>query len=175
MSEIRKARTILLLLLLSAAVLPTAGCRTLVREAFKPPKVKFVDVAISSKALANPRESLDAVLHLSVDNPNPYAVDVSYVAYSAFIGTEMVANGEHREGIRIEASTTTIVQVPVRLLPEGLFCAARNVLAARAIRYEFNGSVGVNAPLAGVVRIPFSKIGSVDPLDILRKKGIELN
>jgi hypothetical protein len=35
--------------------------------------------------------------------------------------------------------------------------------------------VGVIAPLVGTVRVPFSKSGTIDPIDILRKKGISFN
>ncbi len=50
--------------------------------------------------------------------------------------------------------------------------ALREVLEARAVAYEFNGSVGVIAPVVGVVRVPFSRTGKIDPMDILRRKGI---
>jgi hypothetical protein len=35
--------------------------------------------------------------------------------------------------------------------------------------------VGVVAPVIGVVRVPFSRTGTIDPMDILRRKGIGFN
>jgi hypothetical protein len=49
------------------------------------------------------------------------------------------------------------------------------VIEARALPYEFNGSVGVVAPIVGVVRVPFSRNGTIDPVDLLRRKGIGFN
>jgi len=86
-----------------------------------------------------------------------------------------VADGERTEEIRVEPSGDTMVKVPVTLRTEAFAAALRQVLEARKIPYEFCGSVGVVAPVVGTVRVPFSKAGEIDPLDILRKKGIGFN
>jgi len=88
-----------------------------------------------------------------------------------------VYEGPHveTEEVRIEPSGETVVKVPVRLQTDVFADALREVLDARAVSYEFNGSVGVVAPLVGVVRVPFSRTGTIDPMDILRRKGIGFN
>ena len=68
-----------------------------------------------------------------------------------------------------------VVKVPVRLQTDVFAAALREVLEARAVSYEFNGSVGVVAPVIGIVRVPFSRTGTIDPMDILRRKGISFN
>jgi hypothetical protein len=68
-----------------------------------------------------------------------------------------------------------VVKVPVRLQTDVFIDALREVIDARAVSYEFNGSVGVVAPVVGVVRVPFSRTGTIDPMDILRRKGIGFN
>jgi LEA14-like dessication related protein len=115
------------------------------------------------------------VLHLAVKNPNSYALTVASVAYSATVGTRRLADGERTEEMRIEPSGETVVKVPVRLQPDVFAAALREVLEARSVSYEFNGSVGVVAPVVGVVRVPFSRTGTIDPMDILRRKGIGFN
>ena len=65
--------------------------------------------------------------------------------------------------------------VPVTLDPKAFSAALRDVIEARAVPYEFNGSLAVDAPLVGTVNVPFSKTGTFDPLDLLRRKGIPLN
>ena len=66
--------------------------------------------------------------------------------------------------------------MPGRRRDTGVFHAAlREMIEARALPYEFNGSVGVVAPFVGVVRVPFSRTGTIDPLDLLRRKGIGFN
>ena len=170
----RKAKRIYLLFLLPLALFPLS-CRGLVKEAFKTPKVRLIDVALTSNPLEDPRMPWDFTLSLEVDNRNDYPLDVAYVAYSAIIGRETVAQGEHREEIRLGASGLTVVKVPFSILPESFAEACRDTLLGRKVTYEFNGSVGMRAPLLGVVRIPFSKTGGFDPVALLKKKGFGIN
>jgi LEA14-like dessication related protein len=163
-----------LLLLFGALCLPVSSCRPLLKEAFKAPKVRIVDIGIAGNPFVS-RGPVEAILHLSVNNPNSYALTVAGVAYSATVGTRLVADGERTEEIRIEPSGETVVTVPVRLQTDVFADALREVLDARAVSYEFNGSVSMVAPVVGVVRIPFSRAGTIDPMDILRRKGIGFN
>jgi len=144
------------------------------REVFKTPKVRLADIGISGNPFVS-RGPVEAILHLSVNNPNPYALTVAGVAYSATVGARRVADGERTEEMRIEPSGETVVKVPVRLQTDILADALRQVLDARSVSYEFNGSVSILAPVIGVVRVPFSKTGTIDPMDILRRKGIGFN
>jgi len=164
----------ILLLLFGAVCLPVSSCRPLLKEVFKAPKVRVVDVGTTGNPFAS-RGPVDVVLHLAVDNPNSYALTVTGVAYSATLGTRRVADGERTEEIRIEPAGRTVVKVPVRLQTDIFADALREVLAARVVSYEFNGSVSVLAPFVGVVRVPFSRSGTIDPMDILRRKGIGFN
>jgi LEA14-like dessication related protein len=162
-------------LLVAALVLSASSCRPLIREVFKNPKVKLVDVGISGNPFLAPRAPLEAILHLSIDNPNSYPLTVAQVAYTATLGTQRVASGERNEEIRIEPSGETVVKIPVQLVPDAFAAALREMLEARAASYEFNGSVKVVAPIVGAVRIPFSRNGTIDPMILLRKKGIGFN
>jgi LEA14-like dessication related protein len=164
----------ILLLLFGASCLPVSSCRPLLKEVFKAPKVRVVDIGIAG----NPFQSkgpIEAILHLAVNNPNSYPLTVAGVAYSATVGTRRLAEGERTEEIRIEPSGETVVTVPVRLQTDVFADALREVLQARTISYEFNGSVSIVAPLVGVIRVPFSRTGTIDPMDILRRKGIGFN
>jgi LEA14-like dessication related protein len=164
----------ILLLLFGASCLPVSSCRPLLKEVFKTPKVRVVDIGIAGNPFQS-RGPVEAILHLAVNNPNSYALTVASVAYSATVGTRRLADGERTEEIRIEPSGETVVTVPVRLQTDVFADALREVLEARAVSYEFNGSVGVVAPVVGVVRVPFSRTGKIDPMDILRRKGIGFN
>ena len=146
----------------------------MLREVFKTPKVRLVDIGIAGNPFVS-RGPVEAILHLAVNNPNSYALTVASVAYSATVGARQVADGERTEEIRIEPSGETVVKVPVRLQTDVFADALREVLDARAVSYEFNGSVTVVAPVVGMVRIPFSRTGTIDPMDILRRKGIGFN
>jgi len=164
----------ILLLLFGASCLPVSSCRPLLKEVFQSPKVRVVDIGIDGNPFQS-RGPVDAILHLAVTNPNSYALTVASVAYSATVGTRRLAEGERTEEIRIEPSGETVVKVPVRLQTDALAAALREVLAARTVSYEFSGSVGVVAPVVGVVLVPFSRTGTIDPMDILRRKGIGFN
>jgi len=147
----------------------------MVKEMFKTPKVRLIDVALLSNPLTDPKKPWDLSLTLEVDNPNDYPLHVSYVAYSAIIGKETVAGGEHRDDIRLGASGLTVVKVPFSIRPEFFTAAALDTLLGRSVTYEFNGSVGFHTPLVGVVRVPFSKTGGFDPAEILRRQGFGIN
>jgi len=163
-----------LLLLFFASFLPGSSCRPLLKEVFKTPKVRLVDIGIAGNPFVS-RGPVEAILHLSVNNPNSYALTVAGVAYSATVGARRVADGERTEEIRVEPSGETVVRVPVRLQTDVFADALREVLNARAVAYEFNGSVSIVAPVVGMVRVPFSRTGTIDPMDILRRKGIGFN
>jgi len=163
-----------LLLLVGASCLPVSSCRPLLREVFEAPKVRVVDIGIAGNPLQS-RGPVEVVLHLAVNNPNSYALTVAGVAYSATVGTLRLADGELNEEMRIEPSGETVFKVPVRLQTDAFAAALREVLEARAVPYEFNGSVSIVAPVVGVVRVPFSRTGTIDPMDILRRKGIGFN
>jgi LEA14-like dessication related protein len=161
-------------LLFGAICLAVSSCRPLLKQAFQAPKVRLVGVGIAGNPLLA-RGPVDAVLHLSVNNPNSYALTVASVAYAATVGTRLVAEGERNEEIRIEPSGETVVKVPVRLQTEVFAAALREILETQALPYEFNGSVGVVAPFVGVVHVPFSRTGTIDPMDLLLRKGIRFN
>ena len=136
--------------------------------------MRLVDIGMAGNPFVS-RGPVEAILHLAVNNPNSYALTVSSVAYSATVGTRKIADGERNEVMRIEPSGETVVKVPVRLQSDVFADALREVLEARALAYEFNGSVRVIAPVVGGIRVPFSRTGTIDPMDILRRKGIGFN
>ena len=171
----RIVKRLLLLLALAALCQAPVACRALLKEVFETPKVRLVNVGFASNPFTAPKGPIEAVLHLQVTNPNSYGVTVSGVRYAATIGTVMLAEGERNEETRIGPSGETMVNVPVTLRSEAFSAALRQVMEARTIPYEFCGSVGVVAPVVGTVRIPFSKTGTIDPIDILRRKGFGFN
>ena len=158
--------------LLLPAVLSLLSCRALVRETFKSPKVRVVDIDFAAAAPDAERDPWDLILRLEIENRNDYPLNVVSVGYCATIGHAILADGERHDDIRIGASGATVVPVPVTLRPEGFKEAARSVVASRSLTYEFNGSVGIRAPVVGVIRIPFSRTGTIDPLEILKRKGL---
>ena len=174
MSDNRMAKRFLLLALLAAA-LPLHSCKSIIREAFRPPKIRVIDVAFASNPLVDRGDPWTAIVSLEVDNRNDYPITVAHVAYSAVMFTQTVAEGEQAEDIRIGASGITVVKLPVVFRPEAFSDVARQILGKRALYYELNGSVAVHAPLVGTVRIPFSKTGSFDAMEILKKKGLGFN
>lgn len=174
MSDNRMAKRYLLLALLLAAV-PPLSCKSLIREVFRPPKIRVIDVAFATNPLVDPGAQWTAVVSLEVDNPNDYPLTVAHVAYCAVMDTRIVADGEQTEDIRIGASGITVVKMPVVFRPEAFADAARQILGKRALHYELNGSAALRAPVAGTVRIPFSKTGTFDAMEMLKKKGLGFN
>src|SRR5512134_3502712 len=175
MSVMRIAKRFLPLLALLAVPLAAASCRPLLKEVFQSPKVRVAEALLTSDPRNNPEGPWEVLLTLEVDNPNGYPLTVSHVAYTAVIGRETVAEGELLADIQVEASRMTPVRVPVTLRPDAFREAMRHILQARRLGYELNGSVAVSVPIMGTVRIPFSKTGTLDPVNLLRRKGFGLN
>lgn len=171
----RIVKRLLPLLALVSLSLTSSGCRALLKEVFETPKVRLVQIGFASNPFVAPEGPIEAVLHLRVTNPNSYSLTVAGVRYAATVGAVLLAEGERVQETRIEPSGDTEVEVPVTLRSEAFSAAVREVVNARAIPYEFTGSVAMVAPVAGTVRIPFSKSGTVDPVKILRKRGFRLN
>ncbi len=165
----------LLLLFLCLAVQVPLSCKSLIREVFRPPKVRVIDVALASSPLLANGAQWTAIVSLEVDNPNDYPLTVAHIAYCAVMDTRTVADGERTEDIRIGASGVTVVKLPIVFRPDAFADAARMVLGKRALHYELNGSAALRAPFAGTVRIPFSKTGTFDAMEILKKMGLGLN
>lgn len=174
-SEIRIVKRLVPLLFLLALLLPATSCKSLVRQVFKNPMVRVVSIGIAGNPFHPSKEPLEAILNLMVTNPNSYALTVSQAVYTVTVGKQRLASGEKPEEIRIEPSGETLVKIPVSLDTNAFSAALREVLEARTIPYEFNGSLAVDAPLVGIVHVPFSKSGTIDPMDMLRKKGIGFN
>ncbi len=168
------AKRFLLLALLLAAV-PPLSCKSIIRETFRSPKLRVIDVAFASNPVADPEAQWTAVVSLEVNNPNDYPLTVAHVAYSAIMDTRTVADGERTEDILIGASGITVVKVPVVFRPEAFSDAARLILGKRSLHYELNGSAALRVPLVGTVRIPFSKTGTFDAMEMLKKKGLGFN
>ena len=171
----RIVKRFLLLLLLIAFSLTAVSCGSILKEAFRSPKVRVASVALTSDPRDNPKAPWAFLLTLTVDNPNGYPLNVVQVAYSAVVGGDTISEGDHSSAIRIEASQITTVQVPLAVRPKAFENAIRRALSARRLDYEFNGSVALQAPIVGVVRVPFSKSGTLDALDLLKEKGFGLN
>lgn len=130
---------------------------------------------VSPSHLADGDAPWEFALTLEVVNRNDYDLNVSYVAYTATLGRDRVAEGQRRGPIRIGASDRKQVQVPLSIRPDAIRSAAREALLGRCVSYEVSGSVGLLTPLVGVVRIPFSKSGGFDPAEILKRKGFGFN
>lgn len=151
------------------------ACRGLLKEVFQAPKVRIQEVTLASSPLLDPGVPWEFRLTLAVENPNSYPLNVSYVAYTAILGRETLADGELRTDIRIRESGITEVAVPIAVKPDAFLSAGRRLLQMGRIEYEFNGSLLLDAGIVGNVRIPFSRTGTFDPVDLLRKKRFGIN
>lgn len=171
----RIANSRILLPVFLAAVLAAPACRPLFKEVLRPPKVRVADIFLASPPAGGPGQPWALTLTLEVENPNPFALRVVHVAYSMAVEEQTVAEGERSEELEIAPSAATAVTVPVSLSPDAFAAAARQIFARRALRYEFHGSVALRAPLAGAVRIPFSRAGSFDAAEILKRKPLGIN
>lgn len=162
----------LLLLLLAPGIL---SCKSLIRSSFRTPKVRLGDVSLAGNPLRDPMKPWDFILRLEVSNPNAYPLRVAHVAWTATLGHDVISEGEEVREIELPAQSVQEVDIPIAVRPEAFLESLKGAFRERRLSYEFNGSVGIRAPVVGMVRIPFSKAGEYDPLEVLRRKGFGLN
>ena len=141
-----------------AGALGLAGCaglKDLARAAFQEPKLVFRNASVDSLDL----EGATVALHVDLENPNGFGLDVARVGWTFEAEGTRVASGEMPGGLVIPANGTAPLAIPVRVrwhdVPGivGLFRRGDD-----ALPYKVAGHVGVHTPV-GVIELPVSHEG----------------
>ena len=137
------------------AVVLTAACAGLARQAFQNPVVNLRDVRVQS--LGTTGGNLE--VHLNVYNPNNYRLDASQLRYNLFVGDSVrMANGTVEPRTSVQAGDSTIVKIPVAFTYLGLGAAGSQLLRTGAVNYKVTGDFTVNS-VVGNFTVPFSTTG----------------
>jgi LEA14-like dessication related protein len=124
--------------------------RDLARAAFQEPKLDFRSASVDALDL----EGATVGLHVDLQNPNGFGLDVASVAWAFEAEGTRVGAGDMPGGLKIPAKGVAPLVIPVKVrfrdVPGivGLFTQRRD-----AIHYRVSGSVGVRTPI-GIVELP---------------------
>ena len=137
------------------AVVATAGCASLGRQAFQAPHVTLRDVRVVGVGVTG--GELDVALN--VHNPNNYRLDTSKLDYQVFVAdTVPVARGTMDNRVTVQAGDSAIVKIPVSFTYSGIGVLGRQLMQTGVVSYKVTGSVTV-ASVTGNFTVPFSSTG----------------
>lgn len=133
------------------------GCAS-TGPAITPPEVRLESIDLDKVHL--PGQIF--LLGLSISNPNPFDLPVSRIGYAIRLDGHRFASGETRSGFVVAAGDVGHVKlkVEVDLLRQvsGLTLLFDSG-AERSLRYEFEGSLGIDVP--GALPATFRKSGII--------------
>jgi len=140
-----------------ALLVLTGGCMRLYQE----PQVHLAGVRVVGLGFT----SGTAEIHLEVENPNRYAVEVSELRYllevSEGAGTGRwthLASGSTEEPIRLDRRSQRDIYLNVPFQYRGVESALRAFLAAGEVPYRVQGDLRARGP-TGEVALPFRSQG----------------
>jgi LEA14-like dessication related protein len=142
------------------AVVLTAACAGLARQAFQNPVVNLRDVRVMG--LGTTGGNLE--VHLSVYNPNNFRLDASQLRYNVFVGDSVrMAGGTVDNAMNVQAGDSTIVKIPVGFTYAGLGAAASQLLRTGVVNYMVRGDFVVSS-VAGNFTVPFRTTGQYNTM-----------
>jgi len=139
----------------SAAIVVTAGCSALGRQAFKEPVVRLQNVRVNGVGLTG--GNLD--VRLSVYNPNGYRLDATRMSYNVVVGDSVnFATGTVDNRFTVNSNDSSVVTIPVSFTYAGIGAAGRQLLNTGGVNYRVNGNVSVHT-IIGNFPVPFNATG----------------
>jgi LEA14-like dessication related protein len=144
----------------SAAIVVTAGCSALGRQAFKEPVVHLQDVHVNGVGLTG--GNLD--VRLSVYNPNGYRLDATRMSYNVVVGDSVrFATGQVDNRFTVNSNDSSVVTIPVNFTYSGIGAAGRQLLNTGGVNYRVTGDVVVGT-VVGSFTVPYSSTGRFNAL-----------
>jgi len=144
----------------SAAIVVTAGCSALGRQAFKEPVVRLQNVRVNGVGLTG--GNLD--VRLSVYNPNGYRLDATRMSYNVVVGDSVnFATGTVDNKFTVNSNDSSVVTIPVSFTYTGIGAAGRQLLNTGGVNYRVNGDVVVGT-VVGSFTVPYSSTGRFNAL-----------
>src|SRR3954451_7610923 len=144
----------------SAAIVVTAGCSALGRQAFQQPIVHLQDVRVNGVGLTG--GNLD--VRLSVYNPNGYRMDATRLTYNVLVGDSVhFATGTVDSRFTVNGNDSSVVTIPVNFTYAGVGAAGRQLLNSGGVNYHVNGDVTVGT-VVGNFTVPFTSTGRFNAL-----------
>jgi len=144
-------KTILsMIVLLSLAFSSCATVSELIQTYVQKPEVTLEEVSLKDASLLE----ATLVFQYRISNPNPIGVTLDNLDYTLTFNQKEFVKGTLNQGIRIAASGSEMVQLPITVNYLELFQSVQEFVKADIIDYHIFGSVTI-----GPVSIPYTKKG----------------
>jgi LEA14-like dessication related protein len=141
------------------AILATAACSALGKQAFQQPVVQLKDVAVQGVGLTGG----NLAVKLNVYNPNGYRLDATRMTYHLTVGdannASNLATGVLDSRFTVQSGDSTTVTIPVSFTYAGIGAAGRQLLNTGGVPYRVTGDVTVGT-VVGNFTVPFSSSGN---------------
>ena len=149
----------------ASAMVLSAACSALGRQAFQNPIVNLRSVAVRGLGLTG--GTLD--VKLSVYNPNHYRLDATRLSYRVNLAGDSinVASGTYDTRFTVNDNDSSVVTIPVDFTYSGIGAAGRSILNTGAVNYHVLGDVTVGSPV-GNFTVPYSANGRFTTTGIAR-------
>ncbi|MFA5669257.1 MAG: LEA type 2 family protein [Balneolaceae bacterium] len=136
------------------------------------PTVSIVDFNLTNFSL----QDVELTFDMEVDNPNPFAVTLANYDYDLQFNSLSFIKGEQTTNSSVKANSKSIVQIPVSFGFQELYELFGSLKDKDDTEFTFAANAGVEAPILGLISIPFSKTGTlpVVKLPSIKVGGLKL-
>lgn len=135
------------------------GCQSLegILETAPKPTARILGTELKNLSL----DKIDLVFNVEV--ANPYAVDLPLVSltYNVGSGGTSLLQGSIKPSGGVPARGTSLIQVPARITFASLFKTLKGVKPGSVVPYKADLTLGVDAPVVGMLTLPLSKSGEL--------------
>lgn len=103
-------------------------------------------------------KKMEALLTVSVNNPNSYELTVTSVDYRILLGDKEVGKGLYSDTIRIPKASRQEIKIPLSAEFDNLGAIFKSYISGQDVRYRVEGTVHVKV-LWGSAKIPLIREG----------------
>lgn len=137
------------------------------------PSVKAGTVAI--KALSF--KTVDLLLDLEIQNPNPISIPLSGIEYDVHIGENKLFSGKNNQTKRLSAKEKTLIQVPISVELSSILKTAKSLLSLNEIALDISTKLSFDIPLIGKksVAARFNPSIPIPQIPKIKVKGLRKN
>lgn len=123
-----------------------AGCAALEQELAR----RQPTAAVESMRLAGLGfDAAEVVLDVRIDNPNPVAIELDGFDYELRLAGRTLLSGDRRRRATVPADGSGRIEVPLRLVYEEVYAAARDLGGRDAVDYAVDLALRVDVPALG--------------------------
>jgi len=135
------------------------GCQALegILESGGKPTARIIGTEMKNLSL----ERIDLIFNVEV--ANPYAVNLPLVdlTYNVNSGGTSLLQGNIKPSGAVQAHGTSLIQVPARITFASLLKTLKGVKPGSVVPYKADLTLGVDAPVVGLLTLPLSKTGEL--------------